>query len=326
MLTAFSYYDPEEENRIQQGMKNTAFFEKERAIAHRFAVSRQGVWRGACPACGENAGRPIFERDGVGYERCWECGSLFAAVKSADVEEYFGQEDLRSLRRSEEYQNHSTESRSRRWDDILDWLSFRVFRYLGHNEGLSIVDYGNRWKGFAERIRSAHCCDSYSLRDSLLVEGMDAQPEERSSDIVLAMNYLERLTEPERFFAEAADLLSATGLLVFSIKAGNGFDILKLRGNNPNLLPYEHNFLPSRAGIEKLLERTGFELLEYTTPGTFDLNYVISNEDKLGEHDYFTKYFLEHATPNAKAEFQRFLQRSGMSSYAQLIARKKMGA
>ena len=322
MLTAFSYYDPEEENRIQQGMKNTAFFEREREIAHGFAASHQGLWRGTCPACGQEAAWPIFERDGVTYERCRECGSLFAAVKEADVAAYFAQEDLRALRCSDEYQENSTESRSRRWDDILAWLGFRAFRYLGHNEGLSVVDYGNRWQGFVGRIRSANFCGSYFTRDSLLAG--DERPAAGSVDIVLAMNYLERLTQPEQFFAEAEELLSAKGLLVFSIKAGNGFDILKLRGNNPNLLPYEHNFLPSRVGIEKLLERMGFELLEYTTPGTFDLNYVISNEDKLGEHDYFTRYFLDHATPNAKAEFQRFLQRSGMSSYAQLIARKKV--
>ena len=114
--------------------------------------------------------------------------------------------------------------------------------------------------------------------------------------------------------------------MVFSIKAGNGFDILKLGGNNPSLLPFEHNFLPSRDGIEILLERTGFELLEYTTPGTFDLNYVKNNKSRLGKDDYFLQYFLSHASENSLAEFQRFLQRSGMSSHAQLIARKKVGA
>ena len=139
MLTAFSYYDPEEENRIQQGMKNTAFFEREREIAHGFAASHQGLWRGTCPACGQEAAWPIFERDGVAYERCRECGSLFAAVKDADVAAYFAQEDLRSLRCSDEYQENSTESRSRRWDDILAWLGFRAFRYLGHSGGLSIA-------------------------------------------------------------------------------------------------------------------------------------------------------------------------------------------
>lgn len=322
MLTAFTYYDPEEEDRIQQGMKNTSFFAQEKTIAREFAVAHQSTWRADCPCCGTQEVWPIFERHGISYEWCRACGTLFAAVKDEDVEEYFALPQLRKIRLSDEYQQSATDSRSRRWADTIDWLGFRAFRYLGRNEGLRIVDYGDRWQGFSEMLQESSLCGAYVVRDSILALGENQTGTE--ADIVFAMNYLERRTAPEGFFREAATLLSKDGLLVFSIKAGNGFDILKLRGNHPNLLPYEHNVLPSRAGIERLLERTDFELLEYTTPGTFDLNYVISNKDRLGEHDYFTRYFLDHSTPNAQAEFQRFLQRSGMSSYAQLIARKKV--
>ena len=325
MLTAFTYYDPEEEGRIQQGMKETSFFAEEKEIAKEFAEEHHSAWRADCPCCGQQEAWPIFERHGISYEQCRACGTLFAAVKDEDVDAYFRQPRLRELRLSEAYQRNAAESRSRRWEDILAWLEFRAFRYLGRSKDLRVIDYGNRWRSFAEMLSESELCGAYEARDSLLVDG-EGRGAEMQADIVLALNYLERLTAPENFFREAASMLSFDGLLVFSIKAGNGFDILKLRGNHPNLLPYEHNFLPSRAGIERLLARTGFELLEYTTPGTFDLNYVIGNKDRLGEHDYFTRYFLEHATPNAQAEFQRFLQRSGMSSYAQLIARKKVSA
>lgn len=54
-----------------------------------------------------------------------------------------------------------------------------------------------------------------------------------------------------------------------------------------------------------MLAQTGFELLEFTTPGTFDLNYVKANKDGLAE-----------------ADFQRFIPKSGLSSYAQVIARR----
>ena len=62
-------------------------------------------------------------------------------------------------------------------------------------------------------------------------------------------------------------------------------------------------------------------MLVITTPGTFDWNYVKSNRDKILEKEYFLKYFVETLTPNMEAEFQRFLQQSGMSSYAQVVAR-----
>lgn len=325
MLTAFTYYDPEEEGRIQHGMKDNVFFAKEKNIVLEFAGHHHGIWRPVCPSCGSEDVWPVFERLGIRYEGCSSCGTLFAGVKDEEVEAYFAQPDLCDLRLSPKYQAHAGESRSRRWGEILDWLKFRAFRYLGKNSGLCICDYGNRWQEFAQMIKESSLCAEYEIRDSLLVDACETDASCGSMDMVLAFSYLERCTNPRMFFCEAWDKLREGGLLVFSIKAGNGFDILKLRGKNPSLLPFEHNFLPSREGIETLLYRTSFELLEYTTPGTFDLNYVMENKDGLGKEDYFLRYFLEHAESNALAEFQRFLQRSGMSSHAQLIARKKVG-
>lgn len=324
MLTAFTYYDPEEEGRIQRSMKDNVFFAQEKHIVQEFAERHHGVWRPICPSCGSEDVWPIFKRLGIRYEVCNSCGSLFAGVKDKEVEAYFAQSELRSLRLSHKYQDYARESRSLRWREILDWLKFRTFRYLGKNEGLHICDYGNRWQEFAQMIRESSLCEAYEMKDSLLTDECETDVSSSMIDMVLAFSYLERCTVPEEFFCEAWNRLREGGLLIFSIKAGNGFDILKLRGENPSLLPFEHNFLPSREGIENLLHCTGFELLEYTTPGTFDLNYVLENKDGLGKDDYFLRYFLVHAESNVLAEFQRFLQRSGMSSHAQLIARKKV--
>lgn len=325
MLTAFTYYDPEEEGRIQHGIKDSRFFNYEQGIVEEFAKEHHGILRAACPSCGQADVWPIFGRMGIKYEHCRSCSTIFSAVKDEDVETYFGQPRLKKLRLSDDYQDYAEKNRSVRWDELLDWLGFRAFRYLGRNEGLHIVDYGNRWKGFVKRIKSSPLCGSYVGKDSLLTVDENNDNKKKIADIVLAINYLEKVTRPCDFFQAIYEELQEGGLLVFSIKAGNGFDILKLGGNNPSLLPFEHNYLPSRVGIERLLDRTGFDLLEYTTPGTFDLNYVISNADKLDEQDFFMRYFLNNTTPNIKAEFQRFLQRSGMSSYAQLIARKRVG-
>ena len=67
------------------------------------------------------------------------------------------------------------------------------------------------------------------------------------------------------------------------------------------------------------------ELLEFTTPGTFDINYVKANQDGIDREYYFIRYFLAAASPTVQAEFQRFIQKAGMSSYAQIIARRLDG-
>ena len=124
-------------------------------------------------------------------------------------------------------------------------------------------------------------------------------------------------------FREFHDCLRPKGLLVLSTKAGSGLDVLLLRGNNGNVFPYEHVLMPSREGLQILLEDAGMELLEFTTPGTFDVNYVRTNKAGIAREDCFMRYFLDTASPNAEAEFQRFIQRAGLSSYAQIVARRK---
>lgn len=321
MLTAFTYYDPEEEDRIQRGMKGSPFFEREREMARAFALAHphHRTEAGTCPACGGRQVAPFFATWGIRYYRCAACGTIFDNVTPAEAQAYFSQPELQKLRISDAYQDAAAKSREQRWQDLIDWIAFRAFRYLGRNTGLSVLDYGNRWRGFSEMLRTSDFTGTYTLRDSLLSPDAPCG----SADIVLALNYTERCTEPHTFLEEVRGNLAKDGLFIFSIKAGHGFDILTLRENNRSILPYEHNFLPSRDGIATLLDAAGFELLEYTSPGTFDFNYVKAHKDGLGGSNYFMRYFIEHATANAQAEFQRFLQRSGMSSYAQLIARRR---
>lgn len=85
---------------------------------------------------------------------------------------------------------------------------------------------------------------------------------------------------------------------------------------------YESIFLPSTNGAETLLNKAGFNILEISTPGTLDIEHVLKNSDQLKPDDLFTKYLLTQTDRYVLAEFQRFLQKSGMSSHARIIAQK----
>ena len=56
MLTAFNYYEPEEEHRIQKGMKENSLFEQELKLAERFTKkhAKSAVRRTSCVVCGSN--------------------------------------------------------------------------------------------------------------------------------------------------------------------------------------------------------------------------------------------------------------------------------
>ena len=325
MLTAFNYYEPEEEKRIQKGMKDSPFFQIELEIAERFSKSHPSpnISKGNCIVCGGNKISCFYEKWGVRYLRCNDCHSIMADVKEEDTAEYIQTKELLEIRLADVYQKDGTESRKQKWEELLDWLRYRTFRYCGRNVGFSVLDYGNRWKGFSQLLQESTLCGKYELRDSILMDReQDEDKMTEPVDLILALDYIQQKVKPVQFFREVHNNLKKNGLFILGVKAGSGFDILTLRENNKNTFPYEHVLMPSKEGISIMLAQTGFELLEFTTPGTFDLNYVKANKDGLAEDDYFMQYFLKTATPSAEADFQRFIQKSGLSSYAQIIARR----
>ena len=323
MLTAFNYYDPEEEERVRKGIKENPFFQKELALAEAFSLMhpKHGKPLERCLVCDSEDVHTFFWKWGIQYLRCEHCYSIMADVEAEDVWTYSGLESLHEIRCSAAYQGEGAAVRRGRWEEFADWLRFRLYRYCGKHQGFAIIDYGNRWAAFSALLAQSDLCEKYRLKDSIFSKAQDAQP--GAADVVLALDYLQQVQCPKQFFQEVYESLAPQGLLVLGTKVGSGLDVLLLRENNKNVFPYEHILMPSKEGLKILLEDAGMELLEFTTPGTFDINYVRANKDGIAREDYFMRYFMDTATPNAEAEFQRFIQRAGLSSYAQIIARKK---
>lgn len=336
MLAAFNYYDPEEENRIRNEIKNSQLFDKEIEMARKFAELHNpsidskstmiGDEKVCCPICKSKHVNLFYEKWNVKYLRCDSCYSIFADVDENTEQEYRQLHDMIELRISKEYQEKAAISRKQMWNELLDWLKFRTYRYLGENTNLTIVDYGTRYYGLIDLLKKSDMCGKYELRDSILkfaeCDSYNNQLYgEKQADVVLCLDYIQHENDPIQLLRRIKLDLKQEGILFLSTRAGSGFDILALRENNRNVFPYEHIMMPSKEGLKILLEKAGYEMLEITTPGTFDWNYVKSNRNKISGKEYFLKYLVETLSPNMEAEFQRFLQQSGMSSYAQVVAR-----
>lgn len=335
MLTAYNYYEPEEENRVRKNLKDSVLFERELSLAERYSGCHPSgtVFRESCPMCGSASVHPFYEKWGVRYVRCGSCASVFADVSQEAAENFRGMEARRELRLSETYQAEAASARAMMWQETLDWLRFRSYRYLGRNGGLAVCDAGCRWRGFRDMLLSSGLCGSYQAFDSILddaggipVPGPVPCGGEGAfsggADIMLALDYMQQLHSPDGLLALAGERLGKGGLLVISTRLGTGLDTLLLKEKNRNVFPYEHILLPSREGIRAMLEKAGLEVLEFTTPGTFDVNYIKANLDAVSGTAEFVHYFLSHSTPELEAEFQRFIQKAGLSSHAQVIARK----
>lgn len=320
MLKSYDYLESSpDRTAIQAPDRIRKERELARAIAQRlpFHPASEHV----CPLCGSSAVTEFFVKWDVPYWRCEQCESIFVPLDTETYQAYQEASELTQYWMDENYQNEASVMREAFWLETVDWLHFRSYRYCGKKNGVSIIDIGNRYHGLSEMIRKSGFCARYELADSLLTPGQKHRVAERTADIVLMLDYLQQSHRPETDISAAVKRLAPGGLLFLSCRSGTGLDVLTLK-EHASIYPYEHITLPSLPGLRGLLERAGLEVLEWSTPGQMDIGYVKSQAEYLAPTDHFMRNLIKNADDSDLGEFQRFLQRVGLSSYARIIARK----
>jgi len=268
-----------------------------------------------CPGCGSSNLSNFFTKWDVPYLRCQDCGSVFAEAEEETLKAYQKNEKLCCFRMSEEYQQEAAEKRKLSWQEILDWVAFRSYRYLGRHHDLNILSGGDRHIYFVQMIKDSPLCKTYETLENNNLKG------NKPADIAVSLNLIQQFGNPEQHSRNLNRKLAKDGLLFLSARLGTGFDILVLR-EHAQIYPYEYVSLMSQQGLNCLLERTGFELLDYSTPGHMDIGYVQSKRAFIPEDNLFVRNLIYNSSPIVLGEFQRFLQKSGMSSYAHIVAKK----
>lgn len=318
MLKAYDFI--EKKPNIPE-IQNRELFNKEKSIALQYVLKHPMKNPDTrCPICGCNHTKVLFNRWDVKYYYCNECDSIYVPAEKENVIGYLNNSELIKLRISEEYQNEAINRRTFMWEERISWMKYRTYRYLCSNKNLDVIDYGNRYVGFIRKIKESEMIHNYDLRNSIINIKSDNV---KKADAVMYMDQLQHETEPVLTLLKIKEDLKKNGILILNTRLGSGFDILTLKGNMESLFPYEHMMLPSKKGLEILLEKTGFELLEFTTPGSRDVDEVVKHSSLVEANNLFVKTLIENADDIILADFQRFLQKSGLSSFAQVIAKVK---
>ncbi len=318
MLRSYQY---SESNSISRSIQNPNFRRKEEEIARKFTLTHKGKGRmdKQCPICGRTTGDYFYSKWEIDYLCCSECKSVYADVDSETVAEYQNSEELLNLRLSEAYQEDAFTGREEMWSDFLEWTGMRTFRFLKRNKNLKIVDIGNRFREYTKLIKKTELCGKYNVRDSILFED-ENDIEDGTADIVFWLDQMQKEPDPSEKIRAMRDILVPKGLLFIGTRAGSGFDILTLKENNEKIFPYEHITMPSVKGLTHMLEENGFKILEITTPGVMDVNYVLQSRERLDDREGFVKYLLEESDVGVLQEFQRFLQKGCLSSFVRVVA------
>jgi len=294
----------------------------------------------ACPACGMANQNKAFDKFGFTFQRCVQCATIYMSPRPspAVLADYYAN--------SENYDYWArhifpASEATRREKIHRPWLE-RVIGFCerhGIRRG-ALAEVGAGFGTFAalatqsaafERVvvieptpEMAAACRSRGV-EVLEKRIEDVGDELGSADVIVSFEVIEHLFEPRIFLKQCARLLNPGGLLILSCPNGRGFDIAML-GAKSLAVDAEHLNLFNPAALTHLLEACGFEVLEATTPGRLDAEFVREAALK-GEIDLSNDLFLKQTLIDEWARlgwpFQQFLAENGLSSHMWIAARRK---
>ena len=304
-----------------------SLFEHEQELAKDFVEghsSNSNSSIGNCPVCGHRRDEVLFEKWGQKYAICTNTWSLsLASMPEEEVlKEYFFTSELAQFRASQYFQDKVAENRSEFWESQVEWIDGRIKRYLGADK-YDIVDWGTKSVSWYEALKDAQFIKNIFIKDPLPpVTEIDIQ---EKVDAVCLMDVIQRQSNPGNILKQVNEALKADGLIIATCRAGSGFDILSLREHSDSVFPFDHICLPSPQGMKLLLEQAGFEVLEITTPGLLDVDFLRKNAGGISKDQYFQRFILAQSNELVFERLQTFLQHNNLSSHLRVVARKVEG-
>jgi hypothetical protein len=270
-----------------------------------------------CPACG-HPGAPAFERLGFAYHACRDCASLFASpLPDPSALERYHREGRAERYWREQVLTATAAVRARYTrGPRMHWVTGTATARLGG--GLTVCELGGPNPLDRELLMGSAAFGAY-VSASLAEETPRGAP---VADVVLAFEALERAPDLARALQRCRGLVRPAGLLFVSTLSGSGFEVRLLGARMRSLVPPVHLQLLSRPGWVAALDRAGFTLLEYSTPGALDVQAVADacRRDPNLRLPPIVDELVRHEDDDVLSAFQEVLQQAGLSAHVQLVA------
>jgi SAM-dependent methyltransferase len=196
-----------------------------------------------------------------------------------------------------------------------------------------LVDFYTKYPAYLAEVRAKGSFSRILIRKPVVLlddltsdEGIEIvnSMEDGTISVVSAFEVIERLFDPLAFVQHVNRLLRPGGLIFLTTVSISGFDLNILRDKARNLLPPTHLTLPSYEGIHALIERGGFSMVEFSTPGQLDVALVL---DALERDPGISLPPVIESALRRRGEIvhdylQDFLQKSNLSSHVWIAAQK----
>lgn len=253
-----------------------------------------------CPACESGAAREAFERFGLTYQECDACGSLYISPRpdEARLAEHARTSDAARFWRERVLPETDAARREKIQLPRADWVSDGIAEYL---------------PGASVSVDLARMGEPSAL--------IGREPE--SVDVVTAFEAFDRASDLGALVAGVRRVLRPGGLLFVTAPSASGFEMQVLWERARAIAPPDKMNLLSIPGFLARF-REGWEILELSTPGMFDVETVrrAVEAEPQAAWPRFVRALVTGTDEHLRLEFQEYLQRARLASFARLLVRR----
>ena len=310
------------------------------------AIARDNLWLAekkadflqvGCPACGGGGYSQQFEKNGHILRRCSDCETLYLTLRpDADtLTEYYAC----SARMAYFSTFIFPASREKRVEHIYKPRLERLLTActkVGCLGGI-YVEVGAGSGLFALLVQKTRVFDqviavepSATLAADCRACGLEvfeSSVEQASgilqANVIASFEVLEHLFSPADFMKHIHRILAPNGLCILTTPNGMGLDVIEL-GVASTTVSFSHMNLFNPNSISHLLQKSGFNVLEVSTPGKLDVSLLRDAWDAgVPPSSPFLYYILREANQGISEAFQQFLCDNLLSSHMWVVAQKK---
>jgi hypothetical protein len=295
-----------------------------------------------CPGCQSTDAEQAFVRSGLQYLHCNTCSTLYVSPRPSEKAlDAFYRDAPSAIFWQEKVLPSTKEARREKlYRPRVQWLLDVVDEYRSDARSCVAVGYHNRLlveellaqaaEPFAISVSNPSADIEFADGEFLGVTVCPTAISELDTlapvDLLLAFDIVDRCFDPDALFRSARGILEPGGLLLATTTLGSGFDIQMLWEAAENIHPPERLNLLSVEGLTQLCKRHGFEILEFSTPGMFDVETVrhaIAAQPD-GDWPRFIRYLVDKRDNEALEALQEYLQRFRLSSFGRIALKKTM--
>ena len=298
----------------------------------------------SCPVCGSTDHRFAFNKAGFTYVECTHCTSLYAQTRpsSDELNWWYTGSASTDFWKNKLLPLSAVSRDAKIIEPRASWILDGLSEYLSNipTPHIKYTDISFFGKALIEKIAA------YATGMNLVAAGLtevdityadknirskpmhsiDAFSFIPDSDIVVAIDVLERIPSIRDFIAQMEKTVSPGGLIFATCPVSSGFEIQSLWDQSPTVIPPDKLNLPSIKGLIELFSASGkWKILELSTPGMFDVEAVkkimMSFPDKPWPRSLHA--LMDGIDRQGIGMFTEYLQSQRLSSFARIVLRRE---